>query len=361
MKILQVMAGGERGGAETAFVDMCIAQHKAGETIEVVTRANDLRVPQLKAAGLTVHTLPFGSKIDIYTPFAMRRIIKAFRPDIVQTWMSRAPWKTPRWSPAMGIPYYPVIARLGGYYKIKYFKSVDSFITITPDIGRYLIEKGITPEAITHINNFAETETAATPLARADFGIPDNAYLLLGLGRLHTAKAFDTLIRAVMALPDDVYLWIAGEGPERENLEKLIADLGGEKRIKLLGWRSDRAALFQASSACFFSSRYEPFGTVFVQAWAQKTPLITTLADGPRQFVRDGQDGLTVAIDDQQAFESAIMRLKGDPALAAAMIQKGYARYTEEFTKEKTLKSYLDFYQKSRAQGLIATAQTARP
>ena len=45
MKILQVMAGGEFGGAETAFVDICIALHQAGEDVVVVTRPSDLRDP----------------------------------------------------------------------------------------------------------------------------------------------------------------------------------------------------------------------------------------------------------------------------------------------------------------------------
>ena len=50
MKILQVMAGAPHGGAETAFVDMCLAMHEAGEQIEVATRANDIRVPKLEYA-----------------------------------------------------------------------------------------------------------------------------------------------------------------------------------------------------------------------------------------------------------------------------------------------------------------------
>lgn len=58
MKILQVMAGAEQGGAETAFVDICIALHEAGERVEVVTRPNAVRVPQLEQAGIKVHTAP---------------------------------------------------------------------------------------------------------------------------------------------------------------------------------------------------------------------------------------------------------------------------------------------------------------
>ena len=349
MRILQVMAGARHGGAETAFVDMCLALHQAGEIVEVVTRANAGRVPRLEKAGIRVYALPFGGALDIFTSWCLKKIIRDFKPDIVQTWMARAAAKTPRWDESMGIARYLTVSRLGGYYKIKYFKSADYFTTITPDIRRYLMDGGIDGEKIRHINNFAETEEVVTPIARSDFGTPEDAPLLLGLGRLHTAKAFDTLIKAVELLPG-VYLWIAGEGPERGALEGLIAQLGLGSRVKLLGWRPDRAALFQACDICVFSSRYEPFGTVFVQAWAQKKPLVTTDADGPRQFVRDGEDGLVVPVDDVAAMAGAVKTLLEDQNLCNSLILNGFRRYEQEFTRENTVGDYLAYYREIRAR-----------
>lgn len=353
MKILQVLAGAEHGGAETAFVDTCIAMAQAGQDIEVVTRPNALRVPRLEEAGLRVHTLPFGGALDFYTPFMLRRICTAFKPAVIQTWMSRAAAKTPKWQKSMKIPRYLVVSRLGGYYKLKYFRSADYFTTITPDIRRYLIENGVAEDRVRHINNFAETETAFEPVPRADLGTPEDAPLLLALGRLHESKAFDTLIRAVAQIPG-VHLWIAGEGPDRAALEALVAELAVQDRIKLPGWRSDRAALFAAADICVFPSRYEPFGTVFVQAWANKTPLITSDADGPRQFVRDGQDALVVPKDDVAALAAAIRRLSTDRKLAETFVKNGYRRYLDAFTKEKTVQAYLDYFRESCAREDIA-------
>ena len=344
MRILHVLAGAQHGGAETACIDMCIAMHEAGQDIEVVTRDNAVRVPRLRAAGIKVHCLPFGGAFDLYTKFAIKRIIRDFRPDIVQSWMSRASDKTPRWSASMNIPRYCTVARLGGYYKMRYYKSIEYFITITPDIKTYLHDQGVPADKVRHINNFAETEEAGAPASRAAYGIPEDAKLLFGLGRLHVSKAFDTLIK-VVARMDRVYLWIAGEGPMRGELEQLIEDLGVAERVKLLGWRNDRAALFQASDICVFSSRYEPFGTVFVQSWAQKTPLVTTRSDGPRQFVRDGKDGLVVDIDDEAQMQEAIAWLLDDAALADRLVENGYQRYLDEFTKEKSVQAYLAYYE----------------
>jgi glycosyltransferase involved in cell wall biosynthesis len=338
------MAGAPHGGAEMAFVDMCLALNEAGQEVEAVTRPNDLRVSMLRKAGLKVHLLPFGGMLDLATMRDMKRIIHDFRPRIVQTWMSRAAQKTPAWSSAMGIPPYLVVSRLGGYYKLRHFRQTAYFTAITPDIRRFLIDNGIAEDHIRHINNFAETEIAHAPASRAKENTPENAPVLLSLGRLHPSKAFDTLLKALADLPG-VWLWIAGEGPMRQELESLCARLGLNDRVRFLGWRDDRAALLQACDLCVFPSRYEPFGTVFVQAWSQCVPVVSTMSDGPRQYIRDGEDGLLAPIDDVAALASAIRRGLQDDALRARMVENGYRRYRDEFTKENTVAQYLDYYQ----------------
>ena len=346
MKILQVMAGGRHGGAETAFVDMCRAQHERPDCdVQVVTRANDVRVPHLRDAGITVHIAPFGGGIDVYTPYYIQNIIKAFQPDIVQSWMSRAPAKIRQWTPKMDVPRYVHVGRLGSPYKLKYFKSCDAFTAITPELATYIGNHRIVPDTyIRHINNFADVDQVQSPINRADFGVPEDATLLLGLGRLHSDKAFDVLIKAMAQLPDNMYLWIAGEGPARHEFEALIKDLGLENRVTLLGWQCDRAALFAQADICTFISREEGFGTVFVQSWALETPVIVSDADGPRQFVRDGEDGLVVPREDVNATAQAIKTLAGDKTLQATFIQNGKARYMNEFTKQASVDAYLDFY-----------------
>ena len=343
MKILQVMAGNDHGGAETAFVDMCVAMHEAGMEIEVATRANDVRVPALESAGIKVHTLPFGGPLDIFTGWKLGRIIKQFSPLIVQTWMARAAQKTPNWKSVKSPQRYLVVSRLGGYYKVKNFKGADYFNTITPDIKRHLVDGGIAADRIQQINNFAETETDVIPVHKMDFGIPIDAPTLISLGRLHTSKAYDVLLKALTDLPG-VYSLIAGEGPDREGLEMLAKALGVEDRVRFLGWRTDRSALLRASDICVFASRIEPFGTVFAQAWAEKVPVIVSDADGPKQFCIDGEDSLMVPKNDPDALAAAIKKLLADPMLQQKLMENGYQRYVNEFTKEKSVAAYLGFF-----------------
>ncbi len=343
MKILQVMAGGQHGGAETAFVDMCIAMHDAGLEVVAVIRPSQHREEKLRAAGVTVHTLPFGNVIDVYTRWALKRLIKQYKPDIVQGWMSRACNFIPRWSLSMGIKSYKTVARLGSPYKLKYFKSCEYFVALTPAIQKHIEAAGVNANRITQIPNFAEIEPAKTKVRRADFQTPEHAPLVLGLGRLHPDKAFDTLIKVAETLPD-IHVWIAGEGPQRTFVESLIKELDLSDRVKLLGWCDDRAALFEAVDLCAFISRDEGFGTVFLQSWAQKTPLVVSEADGPKQFVVDEKEGLIVAIDDVDATSHAINRLLKEDGLASYLVENGYERYQNNFTKPVIVDAYSSFY-----------------
>lgn len=355
MRILQVMAGGKHGGAETAFVDTCLAMHQAGLEIAVVTRKNDVRVPALQKAGVNVHTLPFGGLFDFYSKMALKKIIRKFEPDIVQTWMSRAAKKTPNWRQMKKVKPFTTVARLGGYYKLKYFKNMDYFIAISPDLKRHIEEGGVPADRVRHINNFAETEPSAKPVNREPLETPENATVVLSLARLHESKALDVLIKAV-AKVDKTYLWLAGEGPARDNLTKLAEKLDIKERVKFLGWRRDRSALLQAADICSFASRVEPFGTVFAQSWANKTPVIVSDADGPKQFCRDEEDCLMVPKNDVDALAGAIKRLKEDKVLQLKLVNNGYSRYQHEFTKDKTIQAYIHFYQEMMDKRSIGTA-----
>ncbi len=340
LKTIQVLAGAETGGAETAFVDTCIALSKHGFDVEVITRPNKIRVPRLKKAGIKTHTLPFGGKVDKFTPWRIGQIIKKSKPKIVQTWMSRAADKIPS---APDDKDYHVVSRLGGYYKLKYYTETDYFMTITPDIGRFLTDEGVNPDTIQHINNFAETEDHLQKIDRSTLNTPKDATVVLTLSRLHKSKALDTLITAAKDL-DKIHLWLAGDGPDREKLENYAKECGMEDRVHFLGWREDRAALLNAADICCFPSRYEPFGTVFVQAWANKTPLIVSLADGPKQFVRDKEDCLAFNIDDVDTLRENLKLLRDNKALGQDLVKNGYQRYINEFSVEKTMQAYKDFY-----------------
>ena len=81
-RLLQAIAGAEHGGAETFFLRLTAALHRAGEPQRVLIRRNPSRAQSLREAGVAVTELAFGGLLDLTTRFGFRREIAAWRPNI---------------------------------------------------------------------------------------------------------------------------------------------------------------------------------------------------------------------------------------------------------------------------------------
>jgi glycosyltransferase involved in cell wall biosynthesis len=337
MKLLHVMAGAPTGGAENIFLEQVLALCDGGFEQAVVTRPNnDFRTLSFKARGISLRhaffdRFPFSGA----TAKAIAETMESFRPDLIQYWMGRAGTFAKKGR-------VPQIGWYGGYYKLARFKHCDFHIALTEDIQRHIVAQGVPPVRTRIIRTFAEFPLV-TPADRAKLDTPTDAPLLLSLARLHWKKGLDVLLKALAERPG-VYLWIAGEGPLRAELEALTENLGLKDRVRFLGWRDDRAALLAAADICVFPSRYEPFGTVTVDAWAAGVPLIAAAAQGPKAYVTDGTDGLLVPIDDIGALATAIRRVQEEPGLRAKLIEGGTQTYRARFTKDVFLRESRAFY-----------------
>ena len=340
MRVMQVMAGGDHGGAETFFVDLVSALQRRGLEQRAVIRRNPERAEILRAADVPLSELRFGGPLDLWTKPALKREVQRFRPDIVQTWMVRATKACPASPPGQAFVH---VGWLGGYYKPPHFRACDHVVGVTQDIAEHMRAAGWAEARAHYLPTFAVHEPAA-PLDRADYDTPAEAPLLLALGRLHAKKAFDVLLKALPAVPE-AWLWIAGEGELRGELERQAAELGVAGRVRFLGWRYDREALLATADLCVFPSRYEPFGTVTIEAWAAGTPLVAAASAGPAGVIRDGEDALLVPIDDVEALGAAMRRLLDEPELAQSLVAAGRRRYEAEFTEEACARQYLAFYE----------------
>ena len=337
-RVLQVMAGADQGGAEAFFERLVISLHEAGLEQRVIIRRNEERAARLEAAGLTVLQLPFRRWFDFTTTSAISREIKDFEPDLVMSYMSRAAAAVPREVPGRAFVH---TARLGGYYDLKYYRNCDHLIGNTRDLVRYFVDQDWPRERAHYITNFVETEISE-PLPREAFATPKDHDLLLGLGRLHPNKGFDTLIQAMPALPK-CSLWIAGEGPERRKLEKLARRLGVEDRVRLLGWRDDTSALFAAADLFVCSSRHEPLGNVVLEAWAYGRPVVALAAQGPSELITDGETGVLVPLEDPAALARAIDDLLHAPLKYDKLMKAGRSAYEKHHTSSAVLRRYLEF------------------
>jgi glycosyltransferase involved in cell wall biosynthesis len=157
----------------------------------------------------------------------------------------------------------------------------------------------------------------APDVAGVPAAAPDGAGPLLAFaGRLTAQKSLDVALEALAAV-DGVRLVVAGDGPERDRLERRAHELGLDGRVRWLGPapRAEVLALFRGADASVLSSSWENFPHGVVESLAVGTPVIATRTGGVAEVVRDGENGLLVEPGDPTALAAAIGRFVGDDAL----------------------------------------------
>ena len=321
-RILQMMAGSPMGGAENFYMRLVPALARAGQDQHAVIRTHQDRYKQLIEANIPTDQLRFGGALDFLTGLRLKNIIRDYKPDVILSWMSRAARFTPK-GPHVNV------ARLGGYYDLKYFRTCDHLIGNTQDICDYLIREGWPEDRTWYLPNFVDNHQQPA-LNRADYDTPEDAPLMLGLGRLHENKAFDLGLEVLSRMPS-AYYWIAGEGPKRDELTAQADCLGVADRVRFLGWRKDVPALFASADLFLCSSRHEPLGNMVIEAWAHGVPVIAAASQGPSQLITDGRDGMLSPIDDADAMAAKASELFDNAAKRADLASAGVESYQKSY------------------------------
>jgi glycosyltransferase involved in cell wall biosynthesis len=175
---------------------------------------------------------------------------------------------------------------------------------------------GIPPEGVSVLPNPAPSlpDLPARDELRRAFGL--NGATLAFAGRLTAQKSLGRALEAVAAA-HGVRLVIAGEGPDREPLERRAGQLGVAERVTFLGPQPRRRVveLFRAADAAILSSSWENFPHTVVEALSVGTPVLAMEAGGVGEVVRDGVNGLLVPAGDGDALAAAVRRYFADDAL----------------------------------------------
>lgn len=341
MRVFHLMAGARVGGAERFFERLLPALGQAGVTQAAAIRRHPERAAHLRAHGIVTTELRFGGPVDLITRWRVPGLVRAFAPDLVLAWMSRAADRMPQGS-------WVTAARLGGYYKLTHYRRCRHLIGNTEDIARYLRAEGHPADRVHVLPNFADPPGAGV-VARSALATSEAAPVLLCLGRLHTNKAFDVALKALADLPEAI-LWLAGVGPEEAALRALADQLGVAARVRWLGWRDDTGPLLRAATVLLCPSRHEPLGNVVLEAWAAGTPVVAAASAGPASLIQDRVDGCLVPIDDAAALAQACRAVINDPAAAAALSQAGLARFASDFTATAVVARYVALFQRLCAE-----------
>ena len=335
MKLIHIIAGSQYGGAERFCCDLVNALSKRGVDQHVITRSYPERIKSLRGNGCEVSLVRMGNFFDFHSSIKIKKVIKKIKPQVVMGWMSR------------GASYISnqtnlKVGRLGGYYKLKYFKNCDQLICNTPQLVDYCIKNNWPKEKVHYIPNFSPITDYAI-LHRSDFNIPKGAVVLLILARLEEKKGIDLAIKAVSKIPN-AYLLIAGEGSMKNALLGLSQSLNVKDRVLFLGWRDDRESLLKLADICLVTSVVEPFGNVVLNAWVSRTPIISTNSEGPSFLIKNYKNGILFSNNDLNDLVSSIFMLINSKDIVSEIIENGWIEANTDFSEETVTAAYIDFF-----------------
>lgn len=163
--------------------------------------------------------------------------------------------------------------------------------------------------------------------------LPPDRPLVTYIGRVAHEKNIEFLVRMFVRVREAVpraMLVIAGEGPAREPLRRLVAELGLEGDVRFAGYLDRDTTLldcYAAAAVFVFASRTETQGLVLLEALAQGAPIVSTAELGTRSILVPGCGALVVG-EEAGTFAAAVVRVLTEPALAGALSHQGrpYAR-----------------------------------
>jgi glycosyltransferase involved in cell wall biosynthesis len=336
IKVAQVLAGAEKGGAENFFVRLVSGLQQSGITRQTAfIRAHEHRLQALRSAGVETQGFRFGGPLNVVDNWRFRRALNAAEPDIVMTWMNRASQATPRGR-------YILVNRLGHYYNLKYYRHADYWVGISRGICDHIVRGGMPAEKVFHIPNFAD-ETPVTPLSRTSFETPAGVPLLVAAGRLHVNKGFDVLLQAMQGIPE-AWLWLAGAGPEEHALKSMAQQLGVAERVRFLGWRNDVTTLMKTGDMFVCPSRHEGLGSIVMESWAHGCPIVATHSQGPGEVIENGVTGIVTPLDEVAPLRDAISQLLNDATLRQRLANAALAHYQAHYSKAVIVSQYEHLY-----------------
>ena len=168
------------------------------------------------------------------------------------------------------------------------------------------------------------------------------------LTALSPLKNVHNTIRAVHALIsrpgcEDLKLKIAGDGPEREILERMVAERGLEERVDFIGYLEDKdlAAFFRGARFMVYCPVDEPLGLVPIEALAAGTPSVVSDHGGPAETIANGKVGLHANPLDPESIADAAERLWRDTELTRRLGNAG----NDLVRKLYTLDGFIDRFE----------------
>lgn len=368
LRLLEVITGLARGGAETQVVALALGLRARGWNVRVVSLLQpEAFVEELEGAGIPVVSL--GMRRGQPSPQAVLRLAALFRrwrPHVVHSHMIHANLLA---RVARALAPVPVLIstahstlEVGRSFRTERsthlaYRLTDFLADMTTQVAkegyeRFLRGGAARPDKLVYLPNAVDTHRFAPrpevrQPKRQELGLGEE-FIWLAVGRLEEAKDYPTLLRAFALVRErhpQARLLVVGAGSLEEQVKRLASELGLGESVRFLGLRTDIPELMNAADAYVMSSAWEGMPMVLLEAHASGLPIVATDVGANRDVVRDGVSGYLVPQKHPEALAAAMNRLMFlEPWKRVQMGFRGREWVEERFALERILDQWERMY-----------------
>ena len=359
MRIDLVITELDTGGAEKCCSELAIFLANRGHRVRVIALgprppiAKDSLVRFLESNQIEPHFLE-GEKWWMLPRVVskLKRLLTIDRPDIVQSFLWHANVVSAWVVPSLGIPLFSGI-RVAEPRKTRHAlerwatSRSTKTICVSQGVADWCIQnERIDAGKLIVIPNGIAVVTQRHPIPTDSHAVPDQARILLFVGRLNHQKGIDVLVKHAQDLLDrlpDHHLVVIGEGSLRLELDTL-SERGPSGRIHCLGLRNDVRAWMARSELLLLPTRYEGMPNVILEAMIESLPVVTTRVEGVAELLGDQAEQQSVAKDDWNALFALVVTLANASQRRIEIGRSNRQRVESEFALDKQLTRYESLY-----------------
>jgi glycosyltransferase involved in cell wall biosynthesis len=339
-----------------------------GATVHVVGTPAPEHRATLERAGISITEFRFKHRFDLAGMKLIRKLVREQKIDIVYALSNRA-----LSAAVIALYRHPVkiVAYRGTVGHISWFDPSSWFTYLNPRLSKtlcvskavesYLLSVGIPQSRLTMIykGHNPEWYTVDAPPRRADFQIPDDAFVVSCTAVMRSVKGIDDLLDAVALIVDqlpNLHLLLVGSIKDPD-IEKKVKLFPRPERLHLTGFRKDATTLATLADVTVMASKSrEGFPKSVIEAMSQGVPAIVTSVGGMPELVGLGSAGQLVEPNNPRSIAGAIAKLYHDPVLRSQLGTAGKNRIATVFNIQETVERTYAEFATLIAQPSIATA-----
>ena len=359
MNILYVSDKKKWGGVVSWMEKTALGLQERGHNVWIFSHPNSQFT---KNASESLNLIPF--KIgNEHNPLSLYRLISFIRNNKIQLVLSNVKKESVICAKAAKITGISHIRRIGNekdlnhpaVQKLYKRKMIDSTITPCRDMINKIVEKHdfVNESDFDCIYNgrnhqmFSSDEIAEF---KREFDLPEQGLIIGVLCQLVKPKNVAGIIRSFKKIVNDfrnVYLVIAGKGPEEDNLKKMIADSGIQANCLLIGFVKDTEKFSALTDIGILFSDIEGFSNSVVEFMSVGTPVICSDVGGQREIIRSGINGYLVESGNEKDLADRIISLIKDESKLCQFGNKAFQTVKDDFSEDKMIRDIEDLYKQT--------------